>query len=259
MDGGLHLGLLGDEVLGREDVQLLQVVQDFAGERVEGHHALDLVPEHRDPEGLLAVGGDDLQRVALGAEGAGPQFQVVALVVDVDQVAQDQVAPDGLPDVQVEHHLAVGFRVAQAVDARHRGHDQHVAAAEEGRGRGQAQPVDILVDVGFLLDIQVLFRDVGFRLVVIVVRDEILDGIVREEVFELGVKLGGQGLVVAHHQRGTVDLGHHRRDGEGLAGAGRAQQSLVAVVPAQAVHQPGDGRRLIAGRLEFGYKLKLSH
>ena len=69
---------------------------------------------------------------------------------------------------------------AQAVDARHRGHDQHVAALEQRLGRAQPQPVDLLVDVGLFLDVGVGLRDVGLGLVVVVVGDEVLDRVVRE-------------------------------------------------------------------------------
>jgi hypothetical protein len=43
-----------------------------------------------------------------------------------------------------------------------------------------AHAVELLVDVGFLLDIGVGARDVGLGLVIVVVRDEILDRVVGE-------------------------------------------------------------------------------
>ena len=46
-----------------------------------------------------------------------------------------------------------------------------------------------------LLDIGVGARDIGFRLVVIVIADEILDRVLREELLELAVELRRQRLV----------------------------------------------------------------
>src|ERR1700694_5696857 len=66
-------------------------------------------------------------------------------------------------------------RRAEAVDARHRGDDDDVAAGEHGRRRGVAQAVDLRVDRGVLLDVEVAARDVGLGLVVVVVGDEVLD------------------------------------------------------------------------------------
>ena len=80
---------------------------------------------------------------------------------------------------------------------------RRVSSAGGGR---QAQAVDLLVDVGVLLDVGVVLRDVGLGLVVVVVGDEVLDGVVREELAELGVELGGQRLVVGQHQRRPLDL-----------------------------------------------------
>ena len=73
----------------------------------------------------------------------------------------------------------------------------------------------------------------------------------REELLELGVELGGQGLVVARGPgsgrcSSLDDVGH----GEGLAGAGDAQQGLVAVALAEAGHQLLDRLGLVAGGLK---------
>jgi hypothetical protein len=101
-----------------------------------------------------------------------------------------------LPDLPATtHHGAVVLGRAQAVDARHAGHDDHVAAADQGAGGGQAQAVDLVVDRGVLLDVDVALGDVRFGLVVVVVADEVVDGVVGEELLELGVELGGQVLL----------------------------------------------------------------
>ena len=78
---------------------------------------------------------------------------------------------------------------------------------EQGAGGGVAQAVDVLVDGGVLLDVGVGLGDVGLGLVVVVVADEVLDRVVGEEVLELAVELGGQGLVVGDDQGGPVERG----------------------------------------------------
>jgi hypothetical protein len=54
------------------------------------------------------------------------------------------------------------------------------------------QAVYVLVDLGVLLDERVGPRDVGLGLVVVVVGDEVLDGVVREELGELVRELRGE-------------------------------------------------------------------
>ncbi len=68
-------------------------------------------------------------------------------------------------------------------------------------GGGEAQAVDVLVDRGVFLDVDVALRDVRFGLVVVVVADEVVDGVVREEALELLVELGRERLVVREDER----------------------------------------------------------
>ena len=90
-----------------------------------------------------------------------------------------------------------------------------------------AQPLHLLVERGVLLDVGVGLRDVRLGLVVVVVGDEVLHGVLREELPELVGELGRQGLVGLHHQDRPLhplgQPGHGRR----LAGAGGAEQDDV--------------------------------
>ncbi len=92
-----------------------------------------------------------------------------------------------------------------------------------------AHAVDLLVDRGFLLDIGVGARHIGFRLVVIVVGDEIFDRVVRKEARELAIELGGERLVGRENERRALGVLDDMRHGEGLARAGDAEQHLVAL------------------------------
>ena len=76
-----------------------------------------------------------------------------------------------------------------------------VAPLEERARRRVAHAVDLLVDRGFLLDIGVGPRHIGFGLVVIVVGDEILDRVLREEALHLAIELRRQRLVGREDER----------------------------------------------------------
>ena len=52
-------------------------------------------------------------------------------------------------------------------------------------GRREPELVQLVVDGRFLFDVHVAGRNVRFRLIVIVVADEILDRVVRKKGFEL--------------------------------------------------------------------------
>ena len=175
-----------------------------------------------------------------------------ALVLQRHEVGDQPALVDALALLDGEGHRRIGLDRADAVDARHRGDDDDVVALEQRPRRRVAHAVDLLVDRGFLLDIGVGARHVGFGLVVVVVGDEVLDRVVGEEAPELAVELGRQRLVGRQDQRRALRRLDHLGHGEGLAGAGDAQQHLVAVVAAQALDQLVDRLGLVALGLEVG-------
>ena len=209
-----------------------------------------LVAEELDPDERLLRGRLELEGVAADPEAGPAQGLVVALVLEVDQVAQDRVAPVLAADPQLEDGGAVVDRRAEAVDARDRGDDDDVAALEQGVRRRVAEPVDLVVPARVLLDVGVAAREVRLGLVVVEVADEVLDRVLREELAELGVELRGERLVVGQHERRPVgpgdDLAHRVR----LSAARDPEQDLVVEALGDAVGQRLDRRRLVAGRLE---------
>ena len=219
----------------RPDRDVLEVRGDqLAGERVELRERLDLVAEEHRAVGGLGVGREDLERLPLDAEVAARDGRVVAGVLDRDELAQERVAVDVVAAAQQLHVALVDVGRAQAVDAGHRRDDDHVAAREHRCGGGVAQAVDLRVDRGVLLDVEVARGDVGLGLVVVVVGDEVLDRVVGEVGPELVAELRRERLVVRDDERGPLDrldrAGHRHR----LAGAGRAQQRREAVAGGRA-------------------------
>ena len=201
---------------------------------------------------MVLVRRVDLDDVAADAEDAAIELVIVALVLDLDQLAQDLIAVDALPALERQHHAVVGLRRAETVDARHAGDDDDVAPLEQRPRRREPHPVDLVVDRRFLLDVRVGRRNVGFGLVVVVVADEVLDGVLGKEPAELLVELRGEGLVVRHHQRRTVHAGDALRHGERLARPGHAEQDLRLVAAVQPLDELVDRAALIAADLEIG-------
>ena len=116
------------------------------------------------------------------------------------------------------------------------------------RGRRVPQPVDVVVPRRVLLDVEVGLRDVRLRLVVVVVGDEVLDGVRREELAELVAELRGERLVVRDHERRPADLLDRPRHRRRLAGARRADERLEALAGQEALGERLDRARLVAGR-----------
>ena len=237
--------------VGREDGGVLQGGDAMARFRLDLFDLLDLVAEEGHPITVLDIGQIDRYRIALHAEGGAPEIGFRARVQALHQLVEKVVARYYLPLFDANDAAFVVLRITHAVDARHRSHDDDVApAAEQRRGGAQAQLVDLLVDGKVLFDVSVGHRDVGFRLVVVVIRHEILDRIIGKEILELAVQLRGQRLVVRQHQSGSVQAGNGVGNGEGLAGAGHAQQHLRTFTAFDSVDELLNGLWLIAGRLK---------
>ena len=88
----LDLGPLGDEVLRRVDGALVELGDGVAGERVDLADPLDLVAPELDPDRLLGVGREDLDRIAPDPEGALLEGDVVPAVLDPHQLGEHLVA-----------------------------------------------------------------------------------------------------------------------------------------------------------------------
>ena len=231
---------------GWVDGHVVQHPVHAAGDRVEVADPVDLVPEELHPDGVVpVVGGVDLHRVPPDPEHVPLKGDVVALVADLHQAAQQLIPVPLGPHPEGHHQVGKIVRLAQTVDAGHGGYYDHVPPLQQGTGGTEPQPVDLVVGGGILGDIGVRMGDIRLWLVVVVVGDEVLHRVVGEELLELRAQLGGQGLVVGQHQGGPVHLGDDVCHGEGLARAGDAQQSLLLHAGVQPLHQLLDGLGLV--------------
>ncbi len=253
----LDLGPLGDEVLRRVDGALVELGDGVAGERVDLADPLDLVAPELDPDRLLRVGREDLDRIAPDPEGALLEGDVVPAVLDPHQLGEHLVASPLFAPRHGHHQLAILDRIAQPVDGAHGGDDDHVLPLHQARRGAEPKALDVLVDRGVLLDVHVGGRDVGLGLVVVVVADEVLDRVPGQELAQLAVELGRQSLVVGQDQRRLAVVGDGVSQGHGLARPGDTEERLISVSPAKPGGQLGDGLGLVAGGLKRGDDLEV--
>ncbi len=234
-----------------------ELAQDLARQRVEQRQRLDLVVEELHANGFaLGLRGKDVDDVAAHAIRALRQVELVARVLHVGEPAQELALVEAVAAIEVQHHAEIRLRIAQAVDRGDRGDDDRVRPLEQRLGRRQPHLLDVGVDRGVLLDVRVGRRHVGLGLVVVVVADEVLDRVVREELAELAVELRGERLVVRHHQCRPLHALDDIGDGVGLPGARDSQQRLAREAALEAADEPLDGLGLVARRPVVGPQSK---
>ncbi len=197
-----HLLPPGHVVARRKHGEAPDALPDVAGQRIEQLQRFDLVVEQRDAHRVLGVfGRKDVDHIAAHAKGAAPEIGLVPRVLHLGQPADRVALRQRIAFLQVQDHAVVLGRIADAVDRRHRRHDHAVRALEDRLRRRQAHLLDVLVDRAVLLDVEVARRNVRLGLVIVVVRDEVLDRVVRKELAEFGVQLRGERLVGCEHER----------------------------------------------------------
>ena len=211
----MRLGIDGQAQIG---------LADLAEHGVDLAEAIHFVAQQFDAVGVIVISGEDLDNVAPHAKRSAREAVIVALVEDFDQAREDLLARDLLALFEHQQHAVIGFGRAEAVDATHARDNDAVPAFEKRTGSGEAELVQLVVDGGFFFDVDIAGGHVGFRLIIVVITDEILDGIAREERLELVIKLRRQGLVVGQDERRTAGLFDQLGHGVGFAGAGDAEQ-----------------------------------
>ncbi len=237
----------GDVVRRREQHEPVELLDDLAGERVDRRDALDLVAEQLEPHGALLVGRDTPRwcRPAPGTCCGRTRSRCARTAARRAGARIDRWSRSS-PTSRIEALPVVLVGCAEPVDRRHRRDDDHVAPAHDRAGGRVAEPVDLVVDRRVLLDVGVGGREVRLGLVVVVVGDEVLDPVLREQLAELAGELRGQALVGREHDRGPLHLLDHPGDRERLPRAGDAEQRLEPLAPLDA--RPRARRSPRAGR-----------
>src|SRR5262249_32102033 len=116
---------------------------------------------------------------------------------------------------------------------------------------------ELIVDGRFLLYVHVGSGNIGLRLIVVVIRDEILDGVMREELLEFVVELRGKSLVVCQHHCWTPNLFDDLRHRVSLTRTGNPEQHLMLFSGIDTSGELIDGASLIACGLIVAYEFEV--
>ena len=173
----LELLLRGHEVLCGVYLDLVALCQKLASQGIDLYNPVDLISPELDADAdLVLIGRQDLNGVALGAETPPTEVEVVAVVLHVHKLAHESLPAAYLAPSDGCDEVLVLLRRAEAEDARYRCDDEHVPPSQQPACGGVTELVELFVYVGVLLNVGVGAGNVGFRLVVVVVADEVLDG-----------------------------------------------------------------------------------
>ena len=256
LESSFYLGLLSHVVRGRPYRDGLVFAQDLAGNLIDLSNKLNLVAKELKAQRMLGIRRIDIDDIPAHTERSARQVVIVSIVLDIDERMDEVVALERnlLIDVRSEARIVLGR--TDAVDARYRRDDDHIASRKKRRRRLMAQHFDFLVNGGVLFDIRIALRNIGFRLVIVVVAYKINHGVMREKLFELARELGSKRFVGSHNERRLFECLDGLCHGEGLAGTGDSQKNLIAVALLHAFNEARNCLWLVSRRLEWRYNLK---
>ena len=119
-------------------------------------------------------------------------------------------------------------RIADAVQAGNGRYDDDIPPSRhQRRGGAHAEFVDFVIDTQVFLYIGVRRRDIGFRLIIVVVGYEVFHRVVREESLEFTIQLGGERLVVAQDESGPLKALDDVRHRESFTRSGHPEKGHI--------------------------------
>ena len=92
---------------------------------------------------------------------------------------------------QFDSHLSIGFDSTDTVNTGNACDNYYIFTFKKRPGRRMTHSVDLFVNRSVFLDICISPWNIGFRLVIIVIRNKILDRVVWEKPSHLAKELGG--------------------------------------------------------------------
>ena len=122
-----------------------------------------------------------------------------------------------------------------------------------------SQLVYLIVDLRIFFYICVRRRHIGFRLIIIIITDEILHRIFRKKLLKFSVELGSQSLIVTDDKSRFLYFLYNLRHGECLAGAGYTHESLAFFAVDYALRQRLYGFGLISCHFKRSVYFKSIH
>src|SRR5690606_34542779 len=139
---------------------------------------------------LIHIGREYINRIAFHTEGAPFEVRGRARIQYFYQPMQEGIPTDDRTHGKPENRARNIFRIAHTVDTTYgRNHNDIPPARHQSRRGAETEFLNLVIDGQILFDIGVGRSDVRFRLVIVVIGNEVIDGIFGEKLLELTVKL----------------------------------------------------------------------
>ena len=166
----------------RKNCHMRALRQHFTGQHVNFQYAVYLIVKHFYTHGFFIVTcRNNFNYITAHTKSTTLKSNVVTVILNFHQFAQNSLTVNNLPRPQRKHHIVIFLRCAQTINARHTGNNNYVTAFKQRAGGRVAQFINLIVNGSVLFNISIALRNIGFRLIIIVVRYKIFNRVIRKE------------------------------------------------------------------------------
>ena len=131
-------------------------------------------------------------------------MHIIAVILDLDQLFYHIIPVFFHTRPQGNDHVLIINGTSKTIDTGNRSHDHHIPALRKSSSGRMTQLVDLVVNRRVLFNVGISGRNIGFRLIIIVVGNKIFYSVFREKFLHFRIKLGCQCFIMGNDEGRTV-------------------------------------------------------
>ena len=187
-------------------------LNNFSGKRIKERDGFQFIIKKLKSNRHLGVfGRENINSVSPDAEGAASEIHFTALVLHANELGNKIRTTFDIACSHNQTHLRVTFRLTDTVDCRDSGHNNGVTALKNAFGGSQAHLLDVLIDCRIFFYEKIPTGNIGFRLIVVVIRNEVFHRVIGKKFPHFRIQLRGQRFIRSH------DQGRHALTGDDVS------------------------------------------
>ena len=181
--------LLGHNIMRcRKNSHMALFIFNLTGKYINFRDPLNFISKKLHTDGpVRSIGRKNLQHITFHPEGTPVKIHLIPCVLNVDQLPDNLVSVFFHAGPQRNHHVKKLLGRTKTVNTGYRRHHNHISPLTESRSSGKTHLINLVIGGRILGNVGISGRNIGLRLIVIVIGYEIFHCVVRKEFFELSI------------------------------------------------------------------------
>ena len=246
----------GHEEFFRVNPCFIQIVQNLPRNGVTDLHVCNPIEIEPNAKRVVTRRHPHVENLSSQSTFATGKVGRGSSVLECNQFANEILWVNLLPYVNASMMFKKRLWWVQTVYAGYRGDNHTIRSTNEACNSSKPFLFDSFVDRHFFIDVQIPFCKICFRLVIVVMRDKVIDCIFWKIACNFMVQLPRQRFVVAEDERWDIQSFNHVRHSKGLAASRNSEQNAAFLPIFQLLDKRIDSAGLVSRWFEFTVQLK---